>query len=153
MPDDPATRYKRDAPRRNGSPQSSSGRGHRSSVPNRRILRSPRLGAGQVRDASSRKSGQAVGEPIRFGIRLLAPHVLSSGRVFSTRRSVGAIAWQARTPSGPQTYSRGSGLRYPTPGERSSHLDLAAAIQKRFAITAHPRSIERARGRQEKKRY
>jgi hypothetical protein len=30
--------------------------------------------------------------------------------------------------------------------------DLAAAIQKRFAITAHPRSIERALGRQEKKR-
>jgi transposase len=31
-------------------------------------------------------------------------------------------------------------------------LDLAAAIQKRFAITAHPRSIERALGQQEKKR-
>jgi hypothetical protein len=31
-------------------------------------------------------------------------------------------------------------------------LDLAAAIEKRFAITAHPRSIERALGRQEKKR-
>lgn len=30
--------------------------------------------------------------------------------------------------------------------------DLAAAIQERFAITAHPRSIERALGRQEKKR-
>lgn len=30
--------------------------------------------------------------------------------------------------------------------------DLAAAIQKRFAITVHPRSIERALGRQEKKR-
>jgi hypothetical protein len=29
---------------------------------------------------------------------------------------------------------------------------LVAAIQKRFAITAHPRSIERALGRQEKKR-
>jgi hypothetical protein len=29
---------------------------------------------------------------------------------------------------------------------------LAGAIQKRFAITAHPRSIERALGRQEKKR-
>jgi len=29
---------------------------------------------------------------------------------------------------------------------------LTAAIQKRFAITAHPRSIERALGRQEKKR-
>src|SRR6476646_9184687 len=28
-------------------------------------------------------------------------------------------------------------------------LDLAAAIQERFAITAHPRSIERALGRQE----
>jgi hypothetical protein len=31
-------------------------------------------------------------------------------------------------------------------------LDVAAAIQKRFAITVHPRSIERALGRQEKKR-
>jgi transposase len=31
-------------------------------------------------------------------------------------------------------------------------LDLAAAIQERFAINAHPRSIERALKRQEKKR-
>jgi hypothetical protein len=31
-------------------------------------------------------------------------------------------------------------------------LDLAAAIQERFAITVHPRSIERALGGQEKKR-
>jgi transposase len=31
-------------------------------------------------------------------------------------------------------------------------LDLAAAIQKRFGMTVHPRSIERALGRQEKKR-
>ena len=30
--------------------------------------------------------------------------------------------------------------------------DLAAAIQDRFAITTHPRSIERAMGRREKKR-
>jgi hypothetical protein len=30
-------------------------------------------------------------------------------------------------------------------------VDLAAAIRERFAITAHPRSIERALGRQEKK--
>src|SRR5207237_8252014 len=31
-------------------------------------------------------------------------------------------------------------------------LDLAAAIQERFAVNAHPRSIEGALGRQEKKR-
>ena len=31
-------------------------------------------------------------------------------------------------------------------------LDLAAAIQERFAVNAHPRSIERALKRQEKKR-
>ncbi len=31
-------------------------------------------------------------------------------------------------------------------------LDLVAAIQKRFGITAHPRSLERALARQEKKR-
>jgi hypothetical protein len=31
-------------------------------------------------------------------------------------------------------------------------LDLAAAIQERFAVNAHPRSIERALRRQEKKR-
>jgi hypothetical protein len=31
-------------------------------------------------------------------------------------------------------------------------LDLAAAVQERFAINAHPRSIERALRRQEKKR-
>jgi hypothetical protein len=31
-------------------------------------------------------------------------------------------------------------------------LDLAAGIQKRFGMAVHPRSIERALGRQEKKR-
>ena len=31
-------------------------------------------------------------------------------------------------------------------------LDLAAAIQERFDVKAHPRSIERALARQEKKR-
>jgi transposase len=41
-------------------------------------------------------------------------------------------------------------LRASDPSIRT--LDLVAAIQKRFAITAHPRSIERALGRQEKKR-
>jgi hypothetical protein len=119
--------------RRSGSPvqtrcfkaqwdfQSASGRRHRSPLPNRRFLRSPRPRAGQVRDASPRKSGQAVGEPISLGIRLLAAHFLSGGRRFSTRRFVRAAARQARAPSRPQTYSRGSGLRYPTPGKRSSH--------------------------------
>ena len=40
-------------------------------------------------------------------------------------------------------------LRATDPSLRA--LDLAAAIQERFAIKAHPRSIERALGRQEKK--
>ena len=40
-------------------------------------------------------------------------------------------------------------LRATDPSLRA--LDLAAAIQERFAINAHPRSIERALGRQEKK--
>ncbi len=42
-------------------------------------------------------------------------------------------------------------LRASDPSVRRRLPALAAAIQKRFAITAHPRSIERALGRQEKK--
>jgi transposase len=41
-------------------------------------------------------------------------------------------------------------LRASDPAIRT--LDLVAAIQKKFAITAHPRSVERALGREEKKR-
>jgi transposase len=41
-------------------------------------------------------------------------------------------------------------LRASDPSLRA--VDLAAAIQERFSITAHPRSIERALSRQEKKR-
>jgi hypothetical protein len=41
-------------------------------------------------------------------------------------------------------------LRASDPSIRA--VELAAAIRERFAITAHPRSIERALGRQEKKR-
>lgn len=41
-------------------------------------------------------------------------------------------------------------LRVSDPSLRA--VDLAGAVQERFAITAHPRSIERALGREEKKR-
>jgi hypothetical protein len=102
-------------------PQSTSGRRYRSTIPNRRLLRSRRPCTGQVRDAPPRPSGQAVGEPISLGIRLLAPDFLSGGRGFSTGRSAGVIARKARTSSRPQTYSGGFGIRYPTPGERSSY--------------------------------
>ena len=41
-------------------------------------------------------------------------------------------------------------LRASDPSLRS--LDLAASLRKRFGVAVHPRSIERALGRQEKKR-
>ena len=134
--------------------QSASGCRHRSSVSNRRFLRSRRLRAGQVRDASPRQSGQAVGEPISFGIRLLAPHL-------STRRKkiFNGTVWRGYCPASEdpvkatnshQTFW--TSLSNFARAIRPFDPDLAAAVQKRFAITAHPRSIERALGRQEKKR-
>src|SRR5215813_9582384 len=50
-------------------PQSPSARGNGSTIPDGRFLRSRRPHAGQVRDASPRQSGKAVGQPMRFSIR------------------------------------------------------------------------------------
>ena len=46
----------------------------------------------------------------------------------------GAIARQAWAPSRPQTYSRGSGLRYPAPGERSRHSSSGFGRCRREAL-------------------
>lgn len=99
--------------------QSASGRGNRPPVRNWRFLRSRRPSATQVRDASPRDCRQAVGHSVRYGIRLLAPYLLSSGSRLSTRWPLRAIAREARTPKRPQTHAGGSGLRHTTPGERS----------------------------------
>jgi hypothetical protein len=99
--------------------QSASERGNRSSVRNWRLLRSRRHRASQVRDASPRHSREAVSHSVRYGIRLLTPHLLSSGRRLSAKWPVRALAREARTPARSQTHLGGSGLRYATPRERS----------------------------------
>jgi hypothetical protein len=100
-------------------PQSTSGRGNRSTLPDRRFLRCRRSRPSQVRDASSRKSGQAPGQPVRFGIRLLPPHLLSGGSRLSARWPDGVVARKTRTPPRAQAHVRRSGLRCPTPCKRS----------------------------------
>jgi len=99
--------------------QSASERGNRSPVRNWRFLRSRRLRASQVRDASPRHSRQAVSHSVRYSIRLLTPYLLSSGNRFSAKWPVRALAREARTPARSQTHLGGSGLRYTTPRERS----------------------------------
>ena len=99
--------------------QSASRRGDRRSVRSWRFLRSRRPSATQVRDASPRHGRQAVGHSVRYRIRLLTPYLLSNGSRLSAGRSLRAIAREARTPPSTQTHAGGSGLRRPTPGERS----------------------------------
>jgi hypothetical protein len=99
--------------------QSASERRDRSPVRNWRFLRSRRHRASQVRDASPRHSRQAVSHSVCYGIRLLAPYLLSSGSRLSARWPVRALAREARTPARLQTHLRGSGLRYATPRKRA----------------------------------
>src|SRR6516165_523136 len=98
--------------------QPASGRGNRRSVRSWRFLRSRRPSATQVRDAWPCYGRQAVRHSIRYGIRLLAPYLLSSGSRLSARWPLRAIAREARTPKRPQTHAGGSGLRRATSGER-----------------------------------
>jgi len=99
--------------------QSASGRGNRPLVRSWRFLRSRRPSATEIRDASPRHCRQAVGQSVRYSIRLLTPYLLSSGSRLSARWPLRAIAREARTPKRPQTHAGGSGLRSATPRERS----------------------------------
>lgn len=154
MPDDPARRPKRDALKRRGTLNPHPDVVTDPLFQTGDFFESRRSRAGQVRDASSRKSGQAPGQPVRFGIWLLPSHLLSGGSRFSARGCDGLLPEKRGPRQGHKLTSEvldfAAQLRASDPSVRPPAL--VAAIQKRFAITAHPRSIERALGRQEKKR-
>ena len=134
--------------------QSASGRRHRSSIPNRRFLRPDDLV--QVKYEMLRRvrvDKQSVSQSASaFGFS--RPTFYQAEEDFQRDGLSGLLPGSAdpvkATNSPPRFWiSLSSSARAIRP---FGLLDLAAAIQKRFAITAHPRSIERALGRQEKKR-
>jgi len=154
MPDDPARRSKRDALRRNGALN-----------PHPDVVTDPLFRTGDFFDPGDLV--QVKYEMLRR-VRVDKQSVSQSASVFGFSRPT---FYQAE-----EDFQRDglSGLLPGKRGPRQGHkltrevldyaiqlrasdpsirlLDLAAAIQKRFAVTAHPRSIERALGRQEKKR-
>src|SRR5262250_2761126 len=71
-----------------------------SSVPGQRLLRSQRLGAGEIRDATTGPSGQAGGFPNGQGVWVLSSVVLPSGICLhrKARESCPRVAVATRSP-------------------------------------------------------
>ena len=122
----------------------------------RRLLRRPRSGPGQVRDGAPGARRRAAGQPQRRGVRLLASVLLSGAAPRSTRGGLAALV--PRKPGPRRAHKlerRGDGL----PAGRCAPAmpplrpaELARRVRTRFGRTVHPRSVERALARGEKKR-
>ena len=82
-----------------------------SSVPGQRLLRSQRLGAGEIRDATTGPSGQAYGFPNGQGVWFLPPVVLPSRICFRAGRSVWITSPEAWSKERSQAHSKSDGVR------------------------------------------
>jgi transposase len=154
MPDDPAKRSKRDALRRNGTLN-----------PHPDVVTDPLFRTGDFFDPNDllqlkyemlrrvKVDNQSVSHSASaFGFS--RPTFYQAEEDFQRDGLSGLLPDKRGPRQGhkltPEVLDFAIRLRTSDPSIRL--LDLAAAIQKRFDITAHPRSIERALGRQEKKR-
>jgi transposase len=153
MPDDPAARSKRDALKRNGNLN-----------PHPEVVTDPLFRTGDFFDAHDlvqvkyemlrrvRVDKQSVSQSASaFGFS--RPTFYQSEEDFQRDGLSGLLPGKRGPRQGhkltPEVLDFAIQLRASDPAIRLP--DLADAIQKRFAITTHPRSIERALGRQEKK--
>ena len=154
MPSDPAKRSKRDALRRNGSLN-----------PHPDVVTDPVFRTGDFFDPDD--VVQVKYEMLRR-VRVDKQSVSQSASAFGFSRPTfyqaeedfhrdglpGLLPGKRGPRQGhkltPEVLEFAIQLRASNPAMRLP--DLAAAIQERFAVTAHPRSIERALGRQEETR-
>lgn len=93
------------------NPQPSPARCASSFVPEQRLLRSQRRGAGEIRDAATGASGQAGGFPNGQGVRFLPPIVLPSRICFRAGRSAWITSPEARSKKRSQAHSGSDGVR------------------------------------------
>ena len=122
--------------------------GPSSTVSRRSLLRPRRSRSGQVRDAAPGSTRGAAHHRGVRRVRLLAPLVLPSASAVRARRAGRAVA-QAPRASRREIVDFAVQQRL---DERSlSWSELAERIERRFAITVHPRSIERCVVRAKKK--
>ena len=140
--------------RQQGRPQSASGGGHRSVVPNCGFLRRPGLAAGQVRDAPPRRGRQNTRHRSGSRVRPITPCFLSSpacrcatgpGRV-SISRKRGPHGAHKLTPAGLDFV-----LQQRAASPSITIAELITSIQHRFGVAVHRRTIERHLAGQEKK--
>jgi hypothetical protein len=108
--------------------------------------------AGEVRDAASRRDRRRVHRDHRRGVRLSRPTFYQAQAAFAQAGLPGLLP-QKRGPRGPHKL-RADVLAFvlaSRAAEGTSARVLAARIRERFGIAIHPRSLERAWRRQEKK--
>lgn len=93
-----------------GHSPSSSGGGHRPAVCLQLVLRSSRLGAGQVRDDPPCSARPGSREPSSRASRTVSAIVLSGAILFPATRVTGPASAQTGAPGGPQVDAAGSGV-------------------------------------------
>ena len=103
-------RSKTDILAEDGMLKSGPGEGPRSEVSGRRILRSVRCRAGQVRDVAPRLGREGVGDRCVRRLRGLAANLLPGQGGFRGRGHCRACAQKARPPRAPQNPGRGVGI-------------------------------------------
>lgn len=133
-------------PPRRGRVEPDAREGSRPEVPGKRLLRSPRCRAGQIRDAASGLGGEGVGDRCVRRIRRVAADLLSSQGRLRGRGDRGA-GGQKRGPRGPhkiQSEVLAFVMAQLVPGEPIRARELAKSIHERFGLDVHPRTIERA---------
>src|SRR6185312_1069164 len=108
-----------------GAPPAAPAR-HRRLVPRPRLLRSPRPGAGQVRDAAARPRRWPLGPPGGAPVRVLPVGVLPGPRRVPMPWAAGPGTPTPRPAAGPQALRRGGRLPRPVPTRRPDAVGLGA---------------------------
>ena len=125
--------------------QSPFGNGHRSPVPTKPFLRSPRSSAGPLRDAATPHRRTDVDSRRCCRFWRFAPHVLSSPRVFPTIWTGRAIASSARAEGWAQAERGSSGLRGQFAGGRfQAHNRSVRESHSRTFCNCRPQTQSRA---------
>src|SRR5256712_5793858 len=143
------TAYGQKIPRSQGSRPPAPGRlasspraRHRRLVCDSRVFRSPRLGAGQVRNAATRATRGTRREPIGGGLWLLAPHLLSGASGLPAGRAARAHATEARAKGCPQVDRRRARVRPSGASGRSLSAPRRAGVTRQGSVRRHGPSPE-----------
>src|SRR5215471_11957631 len=139
---------------RTGHAESSSESSAARELPRQRVLRSGRLGAGQVRDAAAGGCRQATGQSSSKDVWLSRPSFYQAQTAFQEAGLAGLLPQKRGPRSGhkltPELMQFVAQLRLAEPTISSPRI--AERIAQRFNLSVHPRSIDRQLLRQKKLR-